>query len=224
MNEDYSEPLQGEFLKLTEQLKDTHQYVKELRIQLCLSALVIAGLVAVVFETFSFLLFAATNTDLDITLYKFSLLIGPSALFLLFLHFYELFGIIKKGEKSIPFTLDLMYFLYISIAFPSLIGIQWYYQRHLIPSTFLTTGWFLFASMLCIEVLIALFLAKYLIMRGISQKLPHFFIHQPADQHRMSHPRPVRRQRPTPKQAYYFRKKPDVALWEHEDCFIRFNQ
>jgi hypothetical protein len=213
-----------EVIDVAEQLKDAQQYIKELFLQNCLNALVLAGLVGVVFETFSFLLFGATMTDLGITLYKFSLLIGPSALFLLFLHLFELHGLITRGEKSVPLTLDLMYFLYVGIAFPTMVGIQWYYQRHLISSTFLTPGWSLLVTMLCAEVVVALFLAKYLITKSIAPKLPHFFIHRSLEQHHLTHPHLIQQPLSRPKRVFYFRKKADVLLWEDEDCFIRFNQ
>jgi hypothetical protein len=224
MNEDHSVPLTGDCSTITEQLKDTQQYIKELQIQNGLNALIIAGLVAVVFETFSFLLFGATSTDRGIMLYKFSLLIGPSALFLLLLHLYELHGMIKQGEKSIPLTLDLMYFLYIGFALPTMVGVQWYYQQHLIPSVFLTPGWSLLIVLLSAEVLVTLFLAKYLITRSIAKRLPHFFIPSPLKHHRTPHPSPILRYHTAPKQIYYFRRKPDLARWEHEDCFVRLNQ
>jgi hypothetical protein len=224
MREEHAMPLMGDASTLTDHLKDTQQYIKELRIQHGFNALSIAGLVAVVIETFSFLLFGQTNTEWGIMLYKFSLLIGPSALFLLLLHLYELHGMIMHGEKSIPLTLDLMYFLYICLAFPTMAGVQWYYQRHMIPSAFVTPGGSLLIALLCSEVLLALFLAKYLIARSLTKRLPHFFMPLPASPQHSRFPRPVPTQRITPKHINYFRRKPDVAHWEHEDCFVRLNQ
>ena len=116
MSDDQLQQITGELAKTTEQLQDTQQYVKEIQIQHSIDALILAGLVAVVFQTFSYLIYGTILTDLDAILYMFSLLIGPSAFFLLLLHLYELYGVVKRGEKSIPLTLDLMYFIYLVIA------------------------------------------------------------------------------------------------------------
>lgn len=209
---------------LAEQLKDAQQYIKELFLQNCLNALIVAGLVGVAIVTISFLLFGTIQTDLEITLYKFSLLIGPSALFLLFLHLFEMRGILIRGEKSVPLTLDFMYFLYVSIALPTMIGIQWYYQVHLIPSTFLTAGWSFLVTMLCAEVVVALLLAKYLVLKDIAPRLPHFFISQTLEHRHLPHLFHIEQPLPRRKQVFYFRKKADITLWQDEDCFVRFNQ
>ena len=206
---------------IAEQLQETQLYIRELHLQYGLNALFVAGLVAVVFQTFSYLFFGVPATDLGIMLYKFSLLIGPSACFLLLLHLYELYGMIRQGEKSIPLTLDLMYFLYIGIAFVTMVGAQWYYQRHLISSTFLTTGWYVVVTLLCLEVLVALLLAKYLITKGIAQRLPHFFEQPGSEHHNTTHLHP---HLTTPRQMYYFRKKPNMTLWEHDDCFVQLKR
>jgi len=209
---------------IIEQLKDEQQHFKDFRLLSGLNALVLIGLVAAVVTTFSFLLFGETMTDLEITLYKFSLLIGPSALFLLMLHLFELYGMTKQGKKSIPLTLDFMYFLYIGLAFPTMMGIHWYFQRHQIPLTFLTTGWSVLISTLCLEVPLALFLAKFCISMVVAPRLPSFFL-QSRKAQRQTLRLPLLQQLPTrpKKQVFYFRKKANVTLWEHEDCFVRFN-
>jgi hypothetical protein len=208
----------------TEQLQEAQHYIRELHLQNCLNVLVVAGLVAVVIQTFSYLFFSTPVTDLGIMLYRFSLLIGPSACFLLLLHLYELYGVIRQGEKSIPLTLDLMYFMYVGIAFITMVGVQWYYQRHSISSTFLSIGWFVVVTSLCLEVLIALLLAKYLITRSIAKHLPHFFEQHNSEKHKTIHLYPLHRNLVTPRQVYYFRKKPNVTLWEHDDCFVQLKR
>jgi hypothetical protein len=220
MDDDQFQQLKGNFEKTTQQLQDTHQYIKEIQIQHCIDALILAGLFTVVFQTFSYLLYGAIISDLDVTLYMFSLLIGPSAFFLLLLHLYELYGIAKRGEKSIPLTLDIMYFIYLTIALITMIGLSSYYQRHSISQKFLTAGWGVAAGLLCIEVLLALLCAKYIVTIFITKKLPHFFEHPPKV--RRIKPLPVQRHIIKPKQIYYFTKKPDVSLWQDEEYFIRY--
>jgi hypothetical protein len=218
MSEDQTLQLQQELEKKTEEIQDTNQYVKETQIHSCIDALILAGLVAVVFQTFSYVMYGTILSDLDAILYMFSLLVGPSALFLLLLHFYQIYGIVKRGEKSIPLTLDLMYFIYLAVAFATMIGLNTYYQRHDISTKFLTQGWSIAVLILCAEVLVALLLAKYVVTMLVSPHLPHFFDHQPRERKiKVFVERSFK-----PQHVYYFWKKPDVSSWENEACFIRY--
>jgi len=220
MSDDQLQRTTGELIKTTKQLQDIQQYVKEIQIQHSIDALILVGLVAIVLQTFSYLLYGTILTDLDTILYMFSLLIGPSAFFLFLLHLYALYGIVKRGEKSIPLTLDLMYFIYLIIALTTMIGLNSFYQGHDISQKFLTSGWGLAVTLLCMEVLIALILAKYIVTIFITRKLPHFFEHPPKE--RRIKPLPVQRHVIKPKQIYYFREKPDVTLWQNEESFVRY--
>jgi hypothetical protein len=220
MSEEHHVQLIDDKRSVDEQLEASQQYIKELHLQYGLNTIFIAGFVAIVVQTFSYLFFSAPLTELGIMLYMFSLLIGPSALFLLLLHFYELYGMVRTGEKSIPLTLDLMYFLYIGLAFATMGGVQWYYLRHSISSAFLTTGWSLAVSVLILEVLIALLLAKFIITKKLSPRLPHLFKQPDSKQHKTLHLHSLHRSLTLPHQVYYFRKKPDVTRWEHDDCFV----
>jgi hypothetical protein len=220
MVEDQFQQLKGDFEKTAQQLQDTQEYIKEIQIQHCIDALILAGLFVVVFQTLSYLLYGSILSDLDVTLYMFSLLIGPSAFFLLLLHLYELYGIVKRGEKSIPLTLDLMYFIYLAIALVTMIELNSYYQQHNISQKFLSAGWGVGAGLLCIEVLLALLCAKYIVTIFVTKKLPHFFEH-PQKVRRIK-PLPIQRHIIKPKQIYYFRKKPDNSLWEKEEYFIKY--
>jgi hypothetical protein len=150
----------------------------------------------------------------------FCLLVGPSAFFLLLLHLYELYGIMKRGEKSIPLTLDLMYFLYLAFAFVTMIGLNFYYQQHNISQKSLTPGWGVAVGLLCVEVLFVLLCAKYVVTLFFTKKLPHFF-NLPQKVHR-GRSLPLQQYVIKPKQIYYFRKKPDVSLWQNEDVFVRY--
>lgn len=219
MEEHQPQLVEGELEKTKQQLQDTQQYVKEIQLHYSIDALILAGLVAVVFQTFSYLLYGAIISEMDKILYMFSLLIGPSALFLLLLHLYEVYGIVKRGEKSIPLTLNLMYFLYIAVAFATMVGLHDYYQRHGIPSNVFTLGWTIAVTVLCVEIVIALLLAKYLVTIFIAKRLPHFFA-SPLPKRRTRH-LPVERHIVKPKPVYYFKRKPDVSLWEHHPCFVK---
>jgi len=209
---------QNEVMKKPDENHDTDQYIKEIQIHSCIDALIFAGLVAVVLLTFSFVTYGTVLSDLDAILYMFSLLVGPSALFLLFLHFYQIYGIVKRGEKSIPLTLDFMYFIYLAVAFITMIGLHMYYLRHNISVKFLTQGWSIAVALLCVEVLVALLLAKYIVTMVVSPYLPHFFDHQERERRfKVFIERSF-----TPQRVYYFRKKPDVSVWENNPCFVHY--
>ncbi len=224
MIKEYIQQQKEDFNKLTEQLQDMQYYIKEINIRHCFDTFTLAFLIIVVLQTFLYLLYGPILSDLDKTLYMFSLLISPSAFFLLLLHLYELYGLMKKGQKSIPLTLDLMYFIYVVVSFATMIGLSLYYQHHYISQRFLTTGWIVGGVLLCVYVLLALFSAKCLVRLFISKKLPHFF--EPS--HKKLHRRPrtlaPRKFKPVfkPKQNYYFREKPDVSPWQNEEFFVRY--
>jgi len=65
MSDDQLQQVTAELAKTTEQLQDTQQYVKEIQIQHSIDALILAGLVAVVFQTFSYLIYGTILTDLE---------------------------------------------------------------------------------------------------------------------------------------------------------------
>jgi len=219
MDETDLQQLKGELVKTGEQLQETQYFIHELHVSYGLGALILAGLMAVVVQAFSYLLYGTIVTQMDALLFMFSLLVGPAALFLVFLHFYELYGIVKQGEKAIPLTLDLMYFVYVAVAFVTMMGLNSYYQQHDISWQFLTAGWGLAVALLSIEVLIALLLAKFIVTMAIAPWLPHFFEH-PTEQHKIHRIHEKKHVRPTG--MYYFRKKPDISLWKNQDCFVKY--
>ena len=217
MPEDDFQQLKGELEKAGEQLEEATHVIRELRVSYALGALILAGLAAVVFQTFSFLILGRINGPNDVVLFMFSLLVGPAALFLFFLHCYELYGIAKHGEKSIPFTLDFMYFVYVALAFVTMIGLNKYYLQHDIAWQFLSAGWGLAVAVLVLEVVLALVAAKLLVTMLIAPLLPHFFAQSEHPLHRL-----LQKQFVKPSGLYYFRKKPDVHRWENQDCFVKY--
>ncbi|MBN1859905.1 MAG: hypothetical protein JW840_00430 [Candidatus Thermoplasmatota archaeon] len=224
INTEYFQQRKEDIEKVTNQLQDTQQILTEMTRQHCIDTVILASLVAAVLLTFSYLLFTPLVTNFDITLYMFCLLIGPAAFFLLLLHIYELYGLLKQGEKSIPLTLDLMYFIYLAFSLVTMIGLNALYQQYHISQKFLTEGWGLGVFLLCGEVLLSLLCAKYVVTMCISKRLPHFFepsVHLRQNQH-VFHPRLFGSAHQKAKQVYYFRKKPDVSLWQNEEYFIRY--
>lgn len=208
----------------THQLKDMQQYLHEITLQHCFDALIFAGLVAVFLQTFSYLLYSPIQTDLQKTLYMFCLLIGPSAFFLFLLHLYDLYGFVKRNEKTIPLTLDLTYFLFIGFSFVTMIGLSSYYGQHQISQRFLTPGWMVGVALLCGEVLLALMSAQYLVSLFVRQKMPHFFEYSQKTPRKKSRVTQHKIFKPVfkPSQVYYFKKKPDVSLWENEEFFVKY--
>jgi hypothetical protein len=219
MDEDGLQQLKEELRKTDEQLQETQHFIHELHLSYGFGALILAGLVAVVLQAFSYLLYGSVVTQLNVLLFMFSLLVGPAALFLLFLHVYELYGIVKNGEKSVPLTLDLTYFLYVAVAFATMMGLNTYYQNHNISWQFLTAGWSLAVALLSLGVLIALLLAKFMVTFFIAPWLPHFF-GLVAEHHKIHQHYEKKHVRPTG--MYFFRKKPDVSRWQDQDCFVKF--
>ncbi len=224
MTEDPIQQPKEEVQNIKNQIKDMQQYLREIKLQHCFDALLMAGLVAVVLQTFSYLLFGPIQSDLQKTLYMFCLLIGPSAFFLFLLHLYDLYGFVKRGEKSIPLTMDLTYFIFVGLAFVTMMGLRFLYDQHQISQKFLSPGWMVGVAVIFGEVLLALLGSKYLVSLFVSPKLPHFY-----DQPQRP---PRKKQRVTghsvfkpvfkPSQVYYFRKKPDVSLWENEEFFVKY--
>lgn len=219
MDEDGLQQLNEELKKTDEQLQETQHFIHELHLSYGLGVLILAGLVAVALQAFSYLLYGSIVTQLDMLLFMFSLLVGPAALFLLFLHVYELYGIVKHGEKSIPLTLDLMYFLYVIIAFAIMMELNMYYQNHNISWQFLTAGWGLAVVLLSLGVVIALLLAKFIVTLLIAPWLPHFF-DQATEHHTIHHLHEKNHRKPVG--MYYFRKKPDSSRWQDQDCFVKY--
>jgi hypothetical protein len=219
MEDDNLQELKSELVKTGEQLQETSHFIHELRISYAFDALVLAGLAIAVFQTFSFLATGILVTSNDVMFFMFCLLVGPAALFLFLLHCYELYSLTKHGEKSIPLTLDIMYFMYIPLAFATMSGLNWYYQRHSISWQFLTIGWSLAVVLLLVGVFIALLIAKFVVTLFVAPILPHFF-KQPEGQstmHRLFEKHYVK-----PSAVYYFRKKPNGTIWEDQDCFVRY--
>jgi hypothetical protein len=219
MQEENLQELKTELVKTGERLQEAQHFIHELRISYAFGALVLAGLAIAVFQTFSFLTFGTFVTPNDAMVFMFCLLVGPAALFLFLLHCYELYGLTIHGEKSIPLTLDIMYFVYIPLAFATMSGLNWYYQRHTISWQFLTAGWGLAVALLVAGVFVALLIAKFVVTLFVAPLLPHFF-KQPEGQstmHRLFEKHYVK-----PSGVYFFRKRPDNTLWENQDCFMRY--
>lgn len=211
---------------LKNQLTDLQQYIREVKIYHCFDALILTWLVAVFLQTFTYLSSGPIQTDFQKTLYMFCLLIGPSVFLLTVLHLYDLYGFTKRGEKSIPLTLDITYFLFIGFACITMFGLTWYYQQHQISSSFLSAGWIFGVSLICGEVFLSLMCARFLIRRFVSKQLPHFFTHSQTHYRKKQrvHKQYNYKSNLRPNQVYYFRKKPDVSLWENEDYFIKYKQ
>jgi hypothetical protein len=213
MQEETLEEVKTELAKAGEKLQEAQHFIHELRISYTLGALVLAGLAIVVFQTFSFLASGTLVTPNDIIVFMFCLLVGPAALFLFLLHCYELYSLTKHGEKSIPLTLDVMYFVYVPLAFATMSRLNWYYQRHNVSWQFLTAGWGLAVALLSVGVLVALLIAKFVVTLFVAPWLPHFF-KQPEGQgtmHRLFEKRYAK-----PSGVYYFRKKQRNGLVYYE--------
>ncbi len=219
MQEKNLEEITAAFLKTDEQLKETRQYIHELRISYAFDALVLTGLAIAVFQTFSFVMFSTITTQIDAVVFMFCLLVGPAALFLFLMHCYELYGLTVHSEKSIPLTLDIMYFVYIPLALTTMGGLTWYFQRHGITWQFLSAGWDLAVVLLLGGVVVALLLAKFIVTQFVAPLLPHFFTQQ--ERHTTMH-HLFERHSTRPSGVFYFRRKPNNILWENQDCFVRY--
>jgi len=215
-----SEPSPDENEKNTE-------YVQEVQKLSGIETFFIAGIVAICVGALYYLYpinILQITTFTQLLWVMFSLLIAPSALFLLIIHLYTLYRSMKTGKKTVLLSLDLFYFLYILIAGATILSLYSIYQRYVISIKFLSSGWFLAVVLLFFEVGIVFYLTRWLVMRTATVKFPDFI---PIERKKKS----VKKQmypRPKPaKQVYYFHEKKhsfkikqNNTLWQDDPSYI----
>ncbi len=207
-----------EIEKTKEELEEEEEYVSEIKKYYALEAIVIVLLTAIAVATFLYLIDAVVVTDMDLLYYMFSMLICPSACFLLFLHAWALYRSITTGKESMPFILDSIYLIFVPLAFLLMYILNYVYQIFDIKASFLTTGWIVAAILLFAEVAIAFFLSAHIITRKLSEIFPHIF---PGDKTKKKEETKVKEEKP--KKRISLRSKKDYSIWEDEKSFVKYS-
>jgi len=164
-----------EIEKTKEELNEEEQYVSEIRKYYAVEAMIIVLLTAIGISTFLYLIDANVVTDMDLLYYMFSMLICPSAFFLLFLHAWALYRSITTGKESMPFILDSVYLIFVPLSFLLMYALNYIYQSFGIRANFLAPGWVAAAILLFLEVVVSFFLSARIIARKLSEIFPRIF-------------------------------------------------
>ncbi|MDH7516780.1 MAG: hypothetical protein QHH19_00255 [Candidatus Thermoplasmatota archaeon] len=211
--------IQG-LIKEKEKTKEklTEEDVSEIKKYYSLEAMIIVLLTTIAVSTFLYLIDAVVLTDMDLLYYMFSMLICPSAFFLLFLHAWALFRSITTGKESKPFILDSIYLIFVPLAFLLMYTLNYVYQIFDVKANFLTPGWVVAAILLFVEVIIAFFLSAHIIARKLSEIFPLIF---PEDKTKKKTEIKIRKEKP--KKRISLRSKPDYSIWENEKFFVKYS-
>lgn len=207
-----------EIEKTKEELNEEEQYVSEIRKYYAVEAMVIVLLTAIGISTFLYLIDANVVTTMDLLYYMFSMLVCPSAFFLLFLHAWALYRSITTGKESMPFILDSIYLIFVPLAFLLMYTLNYIYHIFDIKANFLTPGWVAAAILLFIEVGISFFLSARIIARKLSEIFPRIF---PGDKTKKKEETKVKEEKP--KKRISLRSKPDYSIWEDEKFFVKYS-
>jgi len=207
-----------EIEKTKEELVEEEKYVSEIKKYYAIEAMVIVLLTAIAISTFLYLIDAVVVTDMDRLYYMFSILICPSAFFLLFLHAWALYRSITTGKESMPFILDSIYLIFVPMAFLLMYILNYIYQVFDIKATFLTSGWIAAAVLLFVEVGIAFFLSAHIIERKLSEIFPHIF-----QEDKTKKKEEIKIKKEKPKKQITLKKKPDYSIWENENFFVKYS-
>jgi len=203
-------------------LEEEQAYFHQIRRYAVVESLILMLLTLVVTFTLTYLLNATVVSRTDFLFYIVSMLIIPSGIFLLFLHFYDLYAIFFHEKKVLPLILDLFYFFCVPFFIATIFSLEYLYTRYGIPSTFLTTGWMIAVALLFIEVMVLFGLCSVLVKRIVAPHFPLLFPVSPSIR-RKKFVLPVPQKKPV-KQVFYFRKKSDTTTWETNECFVRYEK
>lgn len=215
-------PISEEMEITTDLLKEEQEYNRQIRRYSVIESIILTMLAVMVTITFSYLLKASIVSRTDVLFYIVSMLITPSGIFLLLLHFYDLYSIFTTGKKLLPLILDIFYFFCVPLLAVTIFSLDFLYGKYHIPSTFLTMGWISAAVLLFLEVAVAYGFSSVFVKRSIAPRFPQFFPMSPL---MMSKKLviPVISKKPM-KQIFYVRKKSDSSVWANEECFVRYER
>lgn len=182
----------------------------------CLRTLFIVGYVVVVLAVAAELRFYPHTSDLGRLVYIFGMLLGPAAVFLLFLHLYEIRGLIRAGAHAVPMTVDFAYFFFFIVAAVSFALFFQAFEVWGVTAQVLSLNWCAAVFVLFGELLGCLLAARMVVRHWIAPRLPSFF--QPQEEHHRFH-KPHDRAR-----FLLHRNIPNWSIWEQDDCFTRIKR
>ena len=219
MNEDaFSEQLAQNLP--SDDLEQEKVYSHQIRQYSVLEAAILALLSVIVAITCWYLLTTPVVSHEEFLLFITTMLIFPSGVFLLFLHFYDLYAIFTKNKKLIPLVLDVFYLLCVPLMMVTVFSLDTFYTKYQLTSQFLSQGFFIAIGLLLMELGIMYLLARTFVNYLIAPRFSLLFPFRP---------RLFKRTIVVPTvyskaigHIFYLRKKPDQTHWEQEDCFVKY--
>ena len=201
-------------------------YTREIIRYYTLEIVIIACLVAIIVSTTTYILTAPIQTDTDVLLYMISMLLAPSAYVLLLLHAFILYIIYRDERTSTSFTLDLTYFMYALIAGGTLYALWVLYATFSISTQLFTPGWNIAVLLLFIEVGLALSLATSATKKMLPKVFPHF-VTEPKKKKKIKQILTKKRIKVRKKTLWahprILRYRPNISLWEDQECFVKYH-
>lgn len=202
------------------------EYINEIKRYSSIETLTTAALVAVVISTTYYILTFNPLIQTEGLVYMFCLMVAPSAYFLLFLHFSAIIQLYRRGEKSIPVLLDVMYFVFVLFAGATIYFLHEFYQRLSISISLFSAGFTFAILVFAVELLVAFFIASQFSSKVVFIRYPHLFaLTSSSVQKKKKHHRPaVVQSRPRPAAYYISTHRSDHTLWQDHPSFVRYKQ
>ena len=189
---------------------------------------IVAALVAIAVAA-SFFLFSNNllrlSTEDQLIVYMFAMLVAPSSYFLLTLHMYSLIRELKNKKKPVLLPLDLFFLFYIPIAASTLYYLYYIYQKFAVSIDFLSFGWSAGALLLFVEVVLAYFISRWIIISTSPTVFPHL-IPIPASEQPAPKPKPYKPKMHSidypPVKHPEVQKKANHAVWQDHPSFVKY--
>ena len=199
-----------------------NEYTKELQRYYMIETFAIACLVAIAIATTSYVLTIKVMTTVDATIYMISLLISPSAYFLLVIHIYTMITNYMKEKKSTSLTLDLTYFCYILLAGGTILSLYYLYTKYNISSKLYTPGWNIAVLLLFAEVILVFYFSYVFTKKILAKKFPHFVSEPKKRKKKKTQLKPQKKHIPQNHFTTALKNRADISLWQDHECFIKY--
>ncbi|MCX6664627.1 MAG: hypothetical protein NT038_00980 [Euryarchaeota archaeon] len=199
-----------------------NEYTKELQLYYMIETLAIACLVAIAIATTSYILTIKVMTTVDATIYMLSLLISPSAYFLLTIHIYTMITNYIREKKSTSLTLDITYFSYILLAGGTILSLYYLYTKYNIVSKLFTPGWNTAVLLLFAEVILVFYFSYIITKKILAKKFPHFVSEPKKRKKKKTQLKPQRKHIPQNHFTTAIKHRADISLWQDHECFTKY--
>jgi hypothetical protein len=199
-----------------------NEYTKELQRYYMVETFFIACLVAIAIATTSYIFTIKVTTTVDATIYMISLLISPSAYFLLFIHIYTMITNYVKEKKSTSLTLDITYFTYIVLAGGTILSLYYLYTKYDISSKLYTPGWNTAVLLLFAEVILVFYFSYIVTKKILTKKFPHFISETKKRKKKKTLVEPQKKHIPQNHFTFMLSNRADISLWQDHESFIKY--